>query len=86
MAQLAVIYLNTEVLGLAWNSLRFTSALESSFGISFVDPKSALEIALRFTVFFVSLLLVSSLSYYGIEKPCREASRRWARQPRLVAP
>lgn len=86
MAQLAVIYLSTEFLALAWGALPMASKLQEYWGISFLEPHTSFEIMLRFAAFFSLLFLVSWLSYILVERPCRLWSRRIAHAPHLMAP
>jgi peptidoglycan/LPS O-acetylase OafA/YrhL len=86
MAQLACIYFCEEVLRGLHKRVALFGQMEEALGIQLAYPVTFADGLIKYGFFIVVLLVVSSLSYYLLERPCREASRRWVHQPKLVAP
>nr|WP_255537951.1 acyltransferase [Polynucleobacter sp. 15G-AUS-farblos] len=86
MAQLACIFLCEEFLRRLHGYSSLYRILEKTSGINLAFPSSFVDGLIKYGFFFILLLVVSSLTYYGIEKPCRELSRRWIRRPKLITP
>jgi peptidoglycan/LPS O-acetylase OafA/YrhL len=86
MAQLACIYLCEEVLRGFYNRFPLFGKLEEMLGIRLAYPVTFTDGLIKYGFFIVVLLVVSSLSYYLLERPCRKASRRWIHRPILVSP
>ncbi len=83
MAQLAVIYLNYEILARLYHKWPFLNQLEASLGLHFLNPISMQDSLIRYAFFLLSLLCLSWLTYVVIEKPFRILSRRLALAPKL---
>lgn len=86
MAQLACIFLCEGVLRGLHKRFALFGKIEEALGIHLAYPVTFADGLIKYGFFIVVLLVVSSLSYYLLEKPCREASRRWIHRPRLIAP
>lgn len=86
MAHLACIFLCEGVLRGLHKRFVFFVRLEEALGIHLAYPASFFDGLIKYGFFFVVLLFVSSASYYLLERPCREASRRWIHRSKLISP
>lgn len=86
MAQLACIFLCEGVLRGLHKRFALFGQIEEGLGIHLAYPVTFADGLIKYGFFIVVLLVVSSLSYYLLERPCREASRRWVHRPKLIAP
>lgn len=86
MAQLACIFLCEEILRRVHGKIALYRIMEETSGINLAFPVSFVDGIVKYGFFIALLFMISSLTYYGIEKPCRELSRRWMHRPKLIAP
>jgi peptidoglycan/LPS O-acetylase OafA/YrhL len=86
MAQLACIFICEGVLRGLYKRFALFGQIEDLLGIHLAYPVTMADGLIKYGFFFVVLLTVSSLSYYLIERQCREASRRQIHRPKLIAP
>jgi peptidoglycan/LPS O-acetylase OafA/YrhL len=86
MAQVACIFICEGVLRGLHKHVALFGKMEEALGIRLAYPVTFNDGLIKYGFFIVVLLVVSSLSYYLLERPCREASRRWINRPKLIAP
>jgi peptidoglycan/LPS O-acetylase OafA/YrhL len=86
MAQLACIFICEGVLRGLYKRFALFGQIEDLLGIHLANPVTFADGLIKYGFFFVVLLVVSSLSYYVIERPCRGESRKWIHRSQLIAP